>query len=87
MRAAPVFCPADIVEDAWRATGNTKYLARAQSAVQSLNKYVAVNGAYAGIGNVSVFVMSHRWRAHRSVQVNDGIPGDSGYFDNTESFW
>lgn len=38
---------------AWRATGDTKYLDRAASAIQSFNQYLTVNGAYAGIDDVN----------------------------------
>jgi mannosyl-oligosaccharide alpha-1,2-mannosidase len=34
--------------DAWRYTGNTTYLDRASSFIASLQKYAALNGAYAG---------------------------------------
>ena len=37
---------------AYRATGDEKYLARAASAVESFNKYLAVNGAFSGIEDV-----------------------------------
>ncbi|KAL0959972.1 hypothetical protein HGRIS_011634 [Hohenbuehelia grisea] len=37
---------------AWRATGDTKYLDRAASAIESINKFLSVNGAFAGIEDV-----------------------------------
>ncbi|KAG5644716.1 hypothetical protein DXG03_007939 [Asterophora parasitica] len=38
---------------AWRVTGDTKYLDRAQSAIESFNKFLSVNGAYAGLWDVN----------------------------------
>jgi mannosyl-oligosaccharide alpha-1,2-mannosidase len=38
---------------AWRSTGDTKYLDRANSVVQSIQKYLSVNDAYAGISDVN----------------------------------
>ncbi|TFK73469.1 glycoside hydrolase family 47 protein [Pluteus cervinus] len=38
---------------AWRATGDTKYLDRAASAIDSFNKYLRVGVAFAGIGDVT----------------------------------
>ncbi|CAL1699575.1 unnamed protein product [Somion occarium] len=38
---------------AWRVTGDTKYLDRAASAIDSFNKFLKVNVAFAGIGNVN----------------------------------
>ncbi|KAI5822730.1 glycoside hydrolase family 47 protein [Schizophyllum commune Tattone D] len=37
---------------AYRATGDEKYLERAADAVESMNKYLAVNGAFSGIEDV-----------------------------------
>ncbi|KZS96315.1 glycoside hydrolase family 47 protein [Sistotremastrum niveocremeum HHB9708] len=38
---------------AWRATGDTKYLDRAESAIESVNKFLEVNNAFAGINDVN----------------------------------
>jgi mannosyl-oligosaccharide alpha-1,2-mannosidase len=38
---------------AWRSTGNTKYLDRAASALQSFQKYLAINDAFEGIQDVN----------------------------------
>ncbi|KAF8656303.1 hypothetical protein AX16_002605 [Volvariella volvacea WC 439] len=38
---------------AWRVTGDTKYLDRAASAIDSINKYLTVNEAYSGIWDVN----------------------------------
>ncbi|KXN84061.1 putative mannosyl-oligosaccharide alpha-1,2-mannosidase 1B [Leucoagaricus sp. SymC.cos] len=38
---------------AWRATGDTKYLDRANAAIESFKKYLAINDAYAGIMDVN----------------------------------
>ena len=38
---------------AWRATGNTKYLDNAASAIQSFKKYLPTTVAYAGINDVN----------------------------------
>ncbi|KAG6834240.1 hypothetical protein H0H93_010996 [Arthromyces matolae] len=38
---------------AWRATGDTKYVARAASALKSFDQYLSTNGAYAGIWDVN----------------------------------
>lgn len=38
---------------AWRATGDTKYLDRAASAIDSFNKYLPASVAYAGLFDVS----------------------------------
>ncbi|KAF8219645.1 glycoside hydrolase family 47 protein [Tricholoma matsutake] len=38
---------------AWRATGDTKYLDRAASAIESFNQYLSVNGAFAGLDDVN----------------------------------
>ncbi len=43
---------------AWRATGNTKYLDRAASAVNSFQKFLAAPVGFAGIWNVSDTVKS-----------------------------
>ncbi|KAI0346608.1 glycoside hydrolase family 47 protein [Trametopsis cervina] len=43
---------------AWRATGDTKYLDRAASAVASFQKYLAAPAGFAGIWNVSDTVTS-----------------------------
>lgn len=37
---------------AWRATGDTKYLDRAQSAINSFQKYLKVSVAYSGLNDV-----------------------------------
>lgn len=37
---------------AWRSTGDIKYLNRASQVTQSINKYLSVNNAYAGIEDV-----------------------------------
>lgn len=37
---------------AWRSTGDIKYLNRASQVIQSINKYLSVNNAYAGIEDV-----------------------------------
>ncbi|EJD51258.1 seven-hairpin glycosidase [Auricularia subglabra TFB-10046 SS5] len=55
---------------AWRATGDKKYYDAAVQFVDNLNKWTAVGGANAGIGDV------------RQTQW-----GQSGFFDNTESFF
>ena len=39
---------------AWRVTGDQKYLDRALSAAQSLEKFCKVNDAFAGINDVRV---------------------------------
>ena len=39
---------------AWRATGDIKYYERALSAAQSMNKFLKVNNAFAGIDDVRV---------------------------------
>jgi mannosyl-oligosaccharide alpha-1,2-mannosidase len=56
---------------AWRATGDTKYLDRAASAVASFKKFLEVksSGGYSGINDVN-------------NNVNQG-----GRIDDTESFW
>lgn len=38
---------------AWRVTGDEKYQQRALAAAQSMNKFLLVNKAFAGINNVS----------------------------------
>ena len=38
---------------AWRATGNTKYLDNAASAIESFQKYLPATVAYAGINDVN----------------------------------
>ncbi|KAG6865962.1 hypothetical protein C0991_010218 [Blastosporella zonata] len=38
---------------AWRATGNTKYLDRAASAVQSFNTFLQTTTGYAGLNDVN----------------------------------
>ena len=38
---------------AWRVTGDEKYQQRALAAAQSMNKFLQVNNAFAGINNVS----------------------------------
>ncbi|KAG5652802.1 hypothetical protein H0H81_003632 [Sphagnurus paluster] len=38
---------------AWRVTGNIKYFERAVSAVESFNKYLSANGAFAGLYDVN----------------------------------
>ena len=39
---------------AWRVTGDQKYLDRAASAIDSFNKFLLINQAYAGINDVTV---------------------------------
>ncbi|KAJ6583995.1 glycoside hydrolase family 47 protein [Mycena vulgaris] len=38
---------------AWRITGDTKYLDRAAAAIVSFNKFLPVNGGFAGLNNVN----------------------------------
>lgn len=39
---------------AWRVTGDVKYQQRAASAINSINSFLGVNGAFAGINDVTV---------------------------------
>jgi mannosyl-oligosaccharide alpha-1,2-mannosidase len=38
---------------AWRVTGNSTYLERAQSAIASFDKYLDTSTGYSGIGDVN----------------------------------
>ena len=56
---------------AWRVTGDTKYLDRARSAVDSFNKYLSTT-----TGDVTTFAGIYDVNALNSTKV-----------DETESFW
>jgi len=58
---------------AWRVTGNQKYLANAQSAIQSYLKFLEVPGGQGGVSGI--------------FDVNNATITDGDRVDDTESFF